>query len=154
MSIYVFCGREERAIFKNTYRPWDEETGEEIPKGEEEGHANGGNLVAWRECNQHHPIESEVYKAHEHEIEEPEEFGRFPCEVHHREQQEGIDQTLHCYVYYFNAHLQERMIPSCSYNLEGRLCEKLFLNSKQIWTGITCANAYGNGEYIPAARSR
>lgn len=60
--------REEYAIFKNSYRPGDEETREEIPKGEEEGHANGGNLVAWRECNQHHPIECEIDQAHEHEI--------------------------------------------------------------------------------------
>lgn len=40
----------------HVYRAWDEEAGEQVPKAEEEGHDNGGNLEAGGQGDNHHAV--------------------------------------------------------------------------------------------------
>lgn len=67
-----------------TYWPGDDETGEQVPEIEEEGHHNGRYLLARSQGNQHHPIHGEVGEAHEYEVVEIEELASFPAESNHR----------------------------------------------------------------------
>lgn len=77
-----------------TYCSWNEETREQIPEAKEEGHDNGSNLVAWSQSHKHHSIQSEVHKAHEHVIIEPQELPQIPFESNHGVKKKTIKKCL------------------------------------------------------------
>lgn len=45
---------------RETYRPWDEETGEEVEQSIESCGEDGSYLMVWCDGNSHHPIIGEV----------------------------------------------------------------------------------------------
>lgn len=70
---------------KFAYRSRNHESGEQVPKAEEEGHGYARNLGAWSQCNNHHPVHCEVDEAHQNEVVEPQKICCFPLEPHHGE---------------------------------------------------------------------
>jgi hypothetical protein len=59
------------------------------------------------QCNNHHPKQCEVNKAHEYEVVEPQELCSRPLEAHHGEKENAINNSLYCYINCFYGHLQE-----------------------------------------------
>lgn len=93
--------------FSITYRPRNEKTREQVPETEEEGHANGSNLVARSQCNNHHTVEGEVDEGHEYKIEEIKEFDGRPLKPNHRVENKSVNDCLDYYIYYLYGHLQK-----------------------------------------------
>lgn len=94
--------------FDVTYRSWNEKPGKQIPETEEKGHNNCSNLVAWSECNNHHPIHCEVDEAHQYVVVEPEEFGYLPLKSNHRVEDKSVDKSLNCNIDCLYGHLQKK----------------------------------------------
>lgn len=94
---------------KLTYCPRNEETGEQVPKADEERCCNGTNLETWGKRDEHHSVQSEVDETCADEIVEPEEFHSFHLESNHCEEQNGIHKSLHYYIDYLDCHLQMKL---------------------------------------------
>lgn len=69
--------------YVDIYRLSNKEAGEKIPEADEEGHYDCSHLITWSKGNNHHAIECEVHKAHEHEEEKPKEILNLPIEPNH-----------------------------------------------------------------------
>lgn len=89
----------------DTYRPGDEETREQVPKTEEEGHDNSRNLMVRSQSHNHHSIHGEVGKAHEYEVVEIEELDCCPFKANHRVKEKSIDKGLNYNINCFYGHL-------------------------------------------------
>lgn len=76
---------------EQTYNPGNQKTGEQVPERHEEGHDNGRYLMAWSQCNSHHPIQSKVCEACYYEVEEPQELSSLPLEANHSIKDKNVD---------------------------------------------------------------
>ena len=91
-----------------TYRPRDEETGEQVPEAEEEGHDNSGNLRSGSQRDNHHSIHREVGEAHEYEVVEIQELVCRPLVPDHRVQEKSVNKGLNCNINSFYSHLKKK----------------------------------------------
>jgi len=88
-----------------TYRPRDDESGEEVPDTIERRGDDRRDMVARRQAHSHHAIECEIEKGEVHEEEVPEEFGNCPFEPNHRVHYDPVYGGLSQSVWEFNGNL-------------------------------------------------
>lgn len=128
----------------------DEVAWEQVPEGYEERQSNLGNLIARSQCHKHHSEHGEIGEAHEYEVAETKEFVSLPIESNHWIYKNTIRKSLDCNINCLYSHLchrKDRPISKLS-------CPRKRIHVEENQLMLTCANAYGSSEYIPAALSR
>jgi hypothetical protein len=146
------------------YRSRDDEPGEEVPDGVERRGDDRGDVGVWGYADGHHAVECEVEQREVPEEEVPEELGNRPLEPDHRVHYQPVHDILSQCVRELNDNLRvRRHVRQCPGDQEfGQpAAEKgIYMESGiYIWNPfqgepLTCPNAYGKAEYMPAALSR